>query len=173
MDQTSLCFDLRRDVIPGVNAPGAPIFGEVCENQGAPVQTDEYRYLKTTLGQQTDYIKRAKGRPVGEIARDLSKAISGMTFEWDTLGQAFNFKIGGLTRETECPEHHGLAIYVLHGGSEGHLVHVDLRVQPTLEEPGGDGTSMRHMTLFMVKVLTGVEDAQAVARKLEEVLGVL
>jgi hypothetical protein len=96
-----------------------------------------------------------------------------MTFEWDTLGQSFNFKIGGRSRMTECPEHHGIAIYVMHGGSEGHLVHVDLRLQPSPEEPGGDGTSMQLVTLFMVKVLTGVGDAQAIARKLEEALGVL
>ncbi len=159
--------------IPSLYDSRPPVFGDVWSGYDGVIQTDVQRYLKDSAGKQTGYIKREKGRPVGEIAADLSKAIEGMTFEWDTLGQAFNFKIGGLSRETECPEHHGIAIYCMHGGSEGHLVHVDLRVQPELGERGGDGTSMVHMTLFMVKVLTGVDDAQAIARKLEEVLGVL
>lgn len=166
--QTELRFP-----IPGANAVGEPIFGDVCTNGNPPVPTQVWRYLKDTSGQQTTYVKREKGRQVGAIAADLSKAIEGMTFEWDTLGQPFNFKIDGRSRTTECPDHHGIAIYVMHGGSEGHLVHVDLRLQPGPEEPGGDGSSMQHVTLFMVKVLTGVEDAQVIARKLEEVLGVL
>lgn len=169
--QTELRFP-----IPSVNAPGEAILGEVCppSNCGAgQVALDVWRYLKDTSGRQTTYIKRAKGRPVKEIACDLSLVIKDMTCEWDTLGQPFNFNIGGFSRETECPDHNGLAVYTTHGGSEGHLVHVELRIQPEPGEPGSDGTSMRHMTLFMVKVLTGIEDARAIQHKLEEVLGVL
>jgi hypothetical protein len=161
--------------IPGQYGQGEYVFGDICPHRPR-VATDVWRYLKDSTGKQTTLIRRVCGRAVKDIAADLYASIDGvegLEFEWATLGQPFKYKLGGLGPETECPEHHGQAVYVMHGGSEGHLVHVDLRIQPERGEPGGDGTAMRHMTLFMVKTLSGSDVAQAIARKLEEVLGVL
>ena len=163
--------------IPSVNAPGEAIFGDVCppSHCGAgTVALDVYRYLKDTAGNQTGYIKRVKGRPVKDIARDLSEVIKGMNFEWDCLGQAFKYAVGGLSPDTECPEHRGgVVVYARHGGSEGHVVCVELVIQPEPGEPGGDGTSMRHMTLFMVKTFAGAAYATRIANRLSKALGVL
>jgi hypothetical protein len=154
--------------IPSVNAPGEPLLGDVCPNRSAPVSTDVWRYLKDTSGQQTGYIKRDHGRPVKDIAADLVKALNGMDYEWAILGQGYKYGWGTDTPNTECPQYAHLAVYTTSGGSEGHLVHVDLIINVP-NEPSYQVSKK----LFMAKVLTGSDEAQLIARKLEEVLGVL
>lgn len=161
--------------IPGQYG-GEPVFGDVCPPShcgSGTVATSVYRYLRDSTGKQTGYIRREKGRPVKDIAADLSKVIKGMNFEWDTLGQPFKYKAGDLTPETECPEATGgLCVYARHGGSEGHVVCVELIIQPKHDERGGDGTGQHHMTLFMVKTFAGAAYATRIANKLAKALGV-
>ena len=112
---------------------------------------------------------RVGGRPVQDIAADLSKVIADMDYEWSTLGQGYKYRAGTDTPETECPDHNGLAVYVTHGGSEGHLVHVDLILLPE----GGDGSYMIHKKLFMVKTFGGAKAGQEICLKLQTALNVL
>lgn len=162
--------------IPGQYGQGEPVFGDVCPSThcgSGTVALSVYRYLRDSTGKQTSYIRREKGRPVKDIAAELSEVIKGMNFEWDTLGQPFKYNIGGLTPDTECPEATGgVCVYARHGGSEGHVVCVELMIQPARDEIGGDGTSMRHMTLFMVKTFGGAAYATRIANKLAKALGV-
>jgi hypothetical protein len=157
--------------IPGVDNQGPALFGSLCPS-AAEVPLDIYRYLKDTSGRQTTYIKREKGRPVNAIAADLHAIIAGMDYEWATLGQAFKYGVGKLTPETECPEHSGVCVYARHGGSEGHIVCIELILQPKHGEPGGDGSAMLHMCLFMVKTFNGAAGAGLIADKLAKALGV-
>lgn len=163
--------------IPGQYGQGEPVFGDVCPSThcgAGTVALSVYRYLKDSTGKQTQYIRREKGRPVADIAADLSKVIEGMNFEWDTLGQAFKYNVGGLSANDECPEADGgVCVYARHGGSEGHVVCVELIIKSEQHEPGSfGGSAHRHMTLFMVKTFGGAAYATRIANKLAKALGV-
>lgn len=164
----------KPSVVPGVHDGRPVVFGAICppDRHGCKISTAVWRYCIDEDGKQTTYIKREKGRPVCDIAADLETLIKRMNFEWATLGQPYKYKVGDLTPETECPDHNGIAVYVTHGGSEGHLVHVEIKVPPSHGEPGFEA-SMRHTTLFMVKTFAGPAYAQRIATKIAKALGVL
>lgn len=166
MDTTTVT---TRPEIPGQYS-GEPVFGDVCpaDHRGCTIALDEYRYLKDVEGNQTSYIRRTRGRQVNEIATDLTKAIRRYNFEWATLGQTYKYNVLGDSPTDECPKADRIAVYVTHGGSEGHLVHVD--IQWGSEERT---TTMTCKTLFMVKTFGGAAYAQKIATKIAKLLGVL
>jgi hypothetical protein len=172
MSQTEL-FAPKPVTIPGEYGKGEYVFGDVCppDHYGCKVATDEQRYLKDSEGNQTGYIRRVKGRPVKDIAADLTDAIKDdENIEWATLGQGYKYKVGTDTPETECPRFDSLIVYYTRGGSEGHLVHVEMVFVP--ECGVGDGSYVIHKTLYMVKTLMGVEHARQITERLQSLLGV-
>jgi len=150
------------------NLPLGPSLGELYVDPNLKVPTSEWRYVLDVNGKKTGAIKRAKGRTVGDIAVGLSKGIKGLNFEWDTLGQPYKYRVGeGAGPLTECPDHDGIAVYVTHGGSEGHLVHVDLMI-------GIEGQPHKvHKKLFMVKTFAGAAYATRIAHRVMRLMGVL
>jgi hypothetical protein len=162
--------------VPSVHNELPPVFGDLCppNHRGCTIATDVYRYLKDSTGKQTSYIRRTNGRPVKEIAADLNAVIADMPcYEWATLGQQYKYNIGGDTPETECPEHQNIIVYVKHGGSEGHLVCVELVIDPKDHGKGPHGCHSINKTLFMVKTLSGIPAAKRICNKLTKVLGLL
>ncbi len=178
MDTEQLSIDFPpppRATIPGQDDDQPFVYGDICppNARGCTIATDEWRYLKDSTGKQVGYVQRVKGRPVKDIAADIDGALRDFPalyeeIEWTTLGQGYKYKQGSDTPDTECPRHNGLVVYYTHGGSEGHLVNVDMRIVPE----HGDGTYMIHKKLFMVKTLMGREHAHNITEKLLELLGV-
>lgn len=149
------------------------ILGDVCpaDQRGCDVALDVYHYLMDEQGNRTGYIRRTGGRPVQDIAADLSRALHETNeddFEWATLGQVYKYGEGsrlGTSPTTECPDGNPI-VYVTPGGSEGHLVHVDVKVS----------TKSAHAEcycIFMVKTLSGREAAKRIEERLAGLLGVL
>jgi hypothetical protein len=176
-DQLDIAFPPPPPVtIPGQYDGKEPVFGDVCppNMRGCTIATDEYRYLKDSTGKQTSYIRRTKGRPVRDIAVDLHEVIKDMPcYEWATLGQAYKYSVGADSPSTECPAHDGLVVYVKHGGSEGHLVCVEMVISPNDHGKGPLGWHSIHKTLFMVKTLSGIAAAKRISNKLTKALGLL
>ena len=176
-DQLDISFPPPPPVtIPGQYDGKEPVFGDVCppNMRGCTIATDEYRYLKDSTGKQTGYIRRTKGRPVNKIAADLTKVIADMPcYEWATLGQAYKYSLGGDKPDTECPEHNTLIVYVKPGGSEGHLVCIEMVIDPKDHGVGPYGCHTINKTLFMVKTLSGIAAAKRIANKLTKALGLL
>lgn len=144
--------------------------GDVCENatNATVVLVDVWRYVVEN-GQQTGYIRRSHGRPVGEIVADLTKRISRLVDEYATLGGDFKYARGvENVYETECPEAQRIAVYAVTGGSEGHYVHVDLHVREG--EYGNARLVVR--SLMLVKTFKGMKHARKIANRLADALGV-
>lgn len=160
--------------IPSLYDGKDPVFGNLCppNMRGCTIATDEYRYLKDSTGKQTSYIRRTRGRPVKDIAADLRSLVEGMNYEWAILGQQYKYNLGGDSPETECPDA-GLIVYVKQGGSEGHLVCVELVIDPKDYGKGPHGIHSINKTLFMVKTLGGIAPAKRIANKLSKALGLL
>lgn len=174
-EQLDITFPAPAPVtIPGQYGQGEYVYGDVCPPREGEIATAEYRYLRDSTGKQTSFIRRTKGRPVKDIAADLTNVIKHMPcFEWAVLGQGYKYKAGTDTPDTECPVHNEIIVYVKQGGSEGHLVCVELVILPP-EEVGVRGPYSAHSinkTLFMVKTLSGVIAAKRIANKLTKALG--
>lgn len=149
-------------------------FGNICpaNQRGCDIAIDVYRYLLDETGNQTGYIRRVAGRPVQDIAADLSAALREThndDYEWATLGQCYKYGEGtklGVNPMTECPDGNPI-VYVTPGGSEGHLVHVDVKIN----KPGV--VHAECSCIFMVKTLSGRDAAKRIEERLASLLGVL
>jgi hypothetical protein len=145
--------------------------GDVWEDAtNATVVLDVWRYVVEN-GQQTGYIRRSHGRPVGEIVADLTKRISRLVDEYATLGGDFKYARGvENVYETECPEAQRIAVYAVTGGSEGHYVHVALHVRDVQGEYGNARLVVKN--LMLVKTFKGMKHARKIANRLADALGV-
>lgn len=132
------------------------------------IPTDIWAHTLKEDGSETGYIKRRCGRPVGDIAEDLTKAYADdpdyrFDYEYLTLDHSYKYSDG--SPEDECPEGVGFACYATTGGSEGHLVHIDILVK----DPNGGRPILQG--LVFIKTFQGMEVAQRMANKAAVLLG--
>jgi hypothetical protein len=146
----------------------APRFGRVCAPQ-EKVPTDVWAYKLDAEGNETQYIGRVCGRKVGEILADVQKATKRSNYEYMTLGGHFKYiqatPENNRGYDIECPEFHSLAVYVTHGGSEGHLVHVDIMSR----DAEGNVTAKN---LIFVKTFGGLAYARKLSNRIADLMGV-
>ena len=147
---------------------GTPRFGRVCAPQET-IPTDVWAYKLDAEGNETQYIGRVGGRKVGEILADVQKATKRSNYEYMTLGGHFKYiqatPENNRGYDIECPEFHSLAVYVTHGGSEGHLVHVDLMIR---DERG----NVTAKNLIFVKTFGGLAYARKLSNRIADLMGV-
>ena len=132
------------------------------------IPTDIWACSLKEDGTETGFIKRRCGRAVGDIANDLVKAYEDdpdYKFEYEYLTLDYRYKYDGGSSKDECPEGVGFACYATTGGSEGHLVHIDILVK----DPKGGRPALQN--LVFIKTFQGMEVAQRMANKAAVLLG--
>ena len=132
------------------------------------IPTDIWACRLNEDGSETGYVNRRCGRPVGEIAEDLTKAYADddeYRFDYEYLTLDHKWLYDGGTSKDECPEVIGFACYATTGGSEGHLVHIDILVK----DPNGGRPALQG--LVFIKTFQGMEVAQRMANKAAVLLG--
>lgn len=130
--------------------------GDVAPNPSrGTVSMDVWRFIREGE-RQTNFIRRAHGRPAGQVLDEVRTKLGKAGYDYLALGGSFRF-------DEEIPEHHSVACYVVTGGSEGHYVHVDIMV------PNGRGLVARN--LMLLKTFEGDRKAWGHARKIANLLG--
>lgn len=141
------------------------LLGRVADSDGT-VRLDVWRVvLNAQTGAETGFIKREKGRPVGQIVDDLKRAIRRFSVEYATLTTYFKYQSEGW--DIECPKARKVVAYAETGGSEGHYVHVDLYC-----DDENDHGSQKVVPLMLIKTFKGMDAARRIANRLADSLGV-
>jgi len=151
--------DLLKAYPTGDAQPGTNEYGVITEYWGPIVEAD--------TGEETGLIRRVRGRKLTTILKSLSNYLESeglMVDEYFDVCTSARLGDGrNMEPIEEWPE--GVVhvmVYAVEGGSEGHYVHIDVRIMGDGYEP----PTVRGM--FLLKTFLGLRHAQRLANVLTE-----
>lgn len=123
--------------------------------------------VEKATGEKTGYTRRICGRPLADILRALSNHLEseGLVVDeyFDIHPEARYGNGRGTEPVMEWPDSVAhVMVYAVEGGSEGHYVHVDVRIMGDTFNPS------RVVGLFLLKTFMGLRHAQRIANTLTE-----
>jgi hypothetical protein len=142
--------------------------GEAKPDDEHPVITEYWGpVIEAATGEATGYVRRIRGRKLTSILKSLNNYLESEGLVVDEyFDVCVSARLGdGRAMEpiTEWPE--GVVhvmVYAVEGGSEGHYVHIDVRIMGDSYEP----PTVRGM--FLLKTFLGLRHAQRLANVLTE-----
>jgi len=153
-----------------------PVGPEVPAEPGH-VQLDVWCQIVDSEGNATGLLRRARGRKVVDIARDLKAILEAEGLVDESFGlyigwQHEHAKSGvpywqGGCDEVEWPnDYRWIACYAVMGDSEGHYIHIEL-----VRQGKGCDDPDTHELVFLGKTFQGLDHAYALAKRTAELLG--